>query len=360
VAHVFISYKHDDSVFANHLKEQLQDAGFETWIDDNISPGEQWGKAIDDAIKASFALIVIVTPKAKSSEFVTYEWSFALGNGVAVIPLLAETTDFHPKLSELQYVDYTQPAKQQANWTKLTARLKQIQDSVPAIIAPNPVEPDTISELTVLFDDLQSPDHETRRKAAKVLGQIGDPNAIPYLVKALEDEAWSVRADAAEALGEIGDRKVVTHLLRALRNSTSILVNQNIVWAFGKIKDERAVSALAEVAQFGKNKALQRIAVNALGKIGSPDAIDAIAQVAAVPYVDIEVRKAAIQVLGSPDDDTASVSLYGLLDDNNAEISTAAAHALEVVGTTKALTAVVEWREKQIRERISTPDRKNR
>jgi epoxyqueuosine reductase len=43
-----------------------------------------------------------------------------------------------------------------------------------------------------------------RRNAAVALGNLGDPDALPYLIEALEDPAEVVRAHAAWALGRIG------------------------------------------------------------------------------------------------------------------------------------------------------------
>src|SRR6266571_9375290 len=94
--HVFISYKHEDQDFAENLIGRLEKAGFTTWADYKISTGEEWRTAIDLAIKNAFALIVIMTPEAKVSEYVTYEWAFAWGVGVKVIPIMLKTTPLHP------------------------------------------------------------------------------------------------------------------------------------------------------------------------------------------------------------------------------------------------------------------------
>jgi hypothetical protein len=40
VSHVFISYKHDDGDFATVLREKIADAGFPTWMDDDVQAGE--------------------------------------------------------------------------------------------------------------------------------------------------------------------------------------------------------------------------------------------------------------------------------------------------------------------------------
>jgi hypothetical protein len=67
-------------------------------------------------------LIVVVTPSAKASEYVTYEWAFAWGVGVKVIPVLLEPTPLHPRLEVLQYLDFS--IRSARPWDKLLARLR--------------------------------------------------------------------------------------------------------------------------------------------------------------------------------------------------------------------------------------------
>src|SRR5450759_3535943 len=106
MSHIFISYTNHDIDFAENLIVRIQQEGFKVWVDnDSLLAGYDWRGAIDDAIKNAFALIVIMTPEAKSSELVTYEWAFALGAGVNVIPVLLENTILHPRMEALQYLD---------------------------------------------------------------------------------------------------------------------------------------------------------------------------------------------------------------------------------------------------------------
>src|SRR2546428_9488081 len=104
--HVFISYQHNDGDFAENLISRIEKVGLETWVDnDHLQAGEDWRTEIDQAIKDAFALIVIMTPEARSSEYVTYEWAFAWGAGVKVIPILYKETKLHPRLEALQYLN---------------------------------------------------------------------------------------------------------------------------------------------------------------------------------------------------------------------------------------------------------------
>src|SRR5438132_10941316 len=104
--HIFISYKHDDGGdFADLLIYKIKEAGFETWVDsDRLHAGEDWRVEIDRAIKNACALIVIMTPGAQASEYVTYEWAFAWGAGIKVVPVLYKETKLHPRLETLHYL----------------------------------------------------------------------------------------------------------------------------------------------------------------------------------------------------------------------------------------------------------------
>jgi hypothetical protein len=107
--HIFISYKKpEDGDFADSVVNKIEKACFSPWIDnDRLEAGEDWRRDIDQAIKESSALIVIMSPEARASEYVTYEWAFALGAGINVIPIMLRKTELHPRLEALQYLDFT-------------------------------------------------------------------------------------------------------------------------------------------------------------------------------------------------------------------------------------------------------------
>ena len=132
--HVFISYKHEDSDFAENLTNRVRNAGFKTWVDnDELAAGEDWRSSIDESIKNAFALIVIMTPEAKASEYVTYEWAFAWGAGIKVIPILYKNTPLHPRLEALQYLDFT--SRTNRPWDALFNALKKATPIAPLDIS---------------------------------------------------------------------------------------------------------------------------------------------------------------------------------------------------------------------------------
>jgi HEAT repeats/PBS lyase HEAT-like repeat len=151
---------------------------------------------------------------------------------------------------------------------------------------------------------------ESRRAAAEALGKIGDPRAIPALIKlfrdpsktvretagtalifigqpsvdpmleCLKDKDYVVRCHAARALGgmttdyQIGrtwvrDAKVVDALIAALKDPDRA-VREDATIALGQIGDPRAIDALIEAMKDG---AVKRHAIASLGMIGDPRAL---------------------------------------------------------------------------------------
>jgi HEAT repeat protein len=55
-----------------------------------------------------------------------------------------------------------------------------------------------------------------RTKACRALGRLGNPDVVPLLARAMDDDAWVVRAQAATALGACGVPAAVGPLARAL------------------------------------------------------------------------------------------------------------------------------------------------
>lgn len=122
---VFISHSHSDGDFAEVLKMKLEDEGFDAWIDiDRLKVGQVWREEIDQGIKDAIAVIAVMSPDAKTSEYVTYEWSFAWGADKKILPIKVKETPFHPRLESLQYLDFTK--REARPWQRLIDELKDI------------------------------------------------------------------------------------------------------------------------------------------------------------------------------------------------------------------------------------------
>jgi TIR domain-containing protein len=111
--HVFVSYAREDrgdKDFARELARRLRALDRIPWQDfRNLRGGDYWQAAIDDALRNAEALVVVLSPYSTASRFVTYEWAFALGAGIRVIPVVrknSKKTEPHPRLLTIQHIDF--------------------------------------------------------------------------------------------------------------------------------------------------------------------------------------------------------------------------------------------------------------
>ena len=280
--HIFISYKKpDDGDFADAVANRIEKAGFSPWIDnDKLQAGKDWRNDIDQAIKESFTLIVIMAPEARASEYVTYEWAFALGAGINVIPILLKRTELHPRLEALQYLDFTDYTHRP--WEDLIRVIKNaaayqdipyyIKQAIAALNNVSSIDRESAINILaeanycdILIEALSHPLQDVRCNASKALGKVKNPTAVPSLLNALNDPSTEVRRNTAWALGVISDPRAAPSLLGTMFDSNED-VRCNSIWALGEIKDLRAVPSLLE-ALHDPNEEICRKAAEALGKI---------------------------------------------------------------------------------------------
>lgn len=185
MTHIFISYSHNDDDFATELESRLEAKGIDAWTDHDLEVGDNWKEGIDAAIEQCFALLVVVSPQSKSSEYVTYEWSYALGAGIKVLPLLLKPTPLHPKLADLQYLDFT------GDWEPIFAKLMRRLLRL---------------EMNYLIDNLKHSRYDMRLQAVKRLGERKIKRAVPQLIHMLTHDRSRkiVRPAVAQALENIG------------------------------------------------------------------------------------------------------------------------------------------------------------
>lgn len=127
--HVFISYVREDAAFAREILRRLRRSDIVAWQDvQDLRGGDGWQQTIDQALTEAKALIVVMSPAATRSQYVTYEWAYALGAGVRVIPVLRSRTELHPRLAALQYVDFT-PRAPRKPWVRLLNALPTTGDT---------------------------------------------------------------------------------------------------------------------------------------------------------------------------------------------------------------------------------------
>ncbi|WP_301677416.1 HEAT repeat domain-containing protein [Methanoculleus methanifontis] len=89
---------------------------------------------------------------------------------------------------------------------------------------------------------LEDRDDSIRRRAAKILGEIGDPHAVPGLMNLLHDDYYSVRREAAAAIVAIG-APVMEPVVSALSDPDGD-VRKRAADVLAEIGDARAIGPL--------------------------------------------------------------------------------------------------------------------
>ncbi len=256
--HVFISYKHEDGDFAENLSNRVRKEGFKTWVDnDRLNAGEDWRAEIDQAIKNAFALIVIMTPEAKSSEYVTYEWSFAWGAGVKVIPVIFKQTPLHPRLEALQHLDFNNIANRP--WDKLINVLKNAANA-----ESSPATPLTLSQImkaaeflvaaaTQIQNDAQGnkqiSDMKNTEETAERINQLVTPKASQQLNRASVlwvDDIPTNNTYQRQALEALGIRFTISKSTDDALNKLQLKQYDVIISDMGRPPDRRAGYTLLE------------------------------------------------------------------------------------------------------------------
>jgi len=130
--------------------------------------------------------------------------------------------------------------------------------------------------LPVLLEILETEtDYGIRADAAGALGYLKDVRAFEPLQRAFyEDTEWLVRFSAAVSLGNLGDPRAHDVLIKAL-SAEETVVHQGAIAALGEICDPRCVEHILKFAQTEDWLTRQRLA-EALGNLPHPKSLPAL------------------------------------------------------------------------------------
>lgn len=110
---VFLSYKSCDQEWVVKLKNALVKAGIKVWLDkDEIRPGDLFAEAIEEGLKSSETIAIIVSPEAMNSGWVKAEYYRAVSLAIKenppqrIIPLLFCDAELPGFLKDRQWVDF--------------------------------------------------------------------------------------------------------------------------------------------------------------------------------------------------------------------------------------------------------------
>ncbi len=110
---VFVSYASKDLEWAREFTAALKEAGVTTWFDtQQIQPGERWQSVIEDALRESRVLIVILSSHSMKSPWTFFELGAAIADHKRVVPVLAEdvdVSDLPPLVRQFQFIKDKSP-----------------------------------------------------------------------------------------------------------------------------------------------------------------------------------------------------------------------------------------------------------
>jgi hypothetical protein len=105
---VIVSYSRTDSDFVDRLESDLKAHNLTVWVDRRkLEGGQVWDAEIRKAIDQCRVLLMVISPAALASLWVTKEYRYALKRHKEVIPVrLYPTGELPPALQRLQWVDF--------------------------------------------------------------------------------------------------------------------------------------------------------------------------------------------------------------------------------------------------------------
>jgi len=106
MAQVFISYSRKDLSFVDKLAADLKNAGVDVWYDvSGIGGGSRWRSEIENALRSSQYVIVVLSPDAVTSEWVEREILFSSNLKRKIIPLMYRLCELPLNYVNLNYID---------------------------------------------------------------------------------------------------------------------------------------------------------------------------------------------------------------------------------------------------------------
>ena len=105
---LFISYPHKDRSKIEKLLEILKSGGQEPWLDEQLRAGQDWSKELSNAIATSEGIVLAITNNWVDSAYCQLEFVKAVELGKYIFPILLEKTNLPQRISQYQYVDFSE------------------------------------------------------------------------------------------------------------------------------------------------------------------------------------------------------------------------------------------------------------
>lgn len=90
---IFLSYAREDRPWAEAFADALEKEGISSWLDASIRPGDKWQEAIEQALRESAAVILLVGPRSVGNPFLFFEMGAALAMKKRIIPVVSDEVE---------------------------------------------------------------------------------------------------------------------------------------------------------------------------------------------------------------------------------------------------------------------------
>jgi hypothetical protein len=93
-----------------------------------------------------------------------------------------------------------------------------------------------------LVEGVSDPELLVREASIRSLGKIGNPEAVPYLVRLLGDKSVAIRLSVIEALAEIGDPKSAPHIQCLYERESDSVVKSEAIRALNNFREKSRIN----------------------------------------------------------------------------------------------------------------------
>lgn len=204
MAHIFISYSKQNIDFMRYLRTLLEAEGFTVWVDEErLAPSARWWKTIEENIASCGAVIVIMSPEARESDWVEREILLAEKEKRPIFPVLL-AGDAWSRLANIQFADMRAGLRAKLAPALLNGLRKHATAQKPAATAPHitfHVESNDILRVPADVAVFKYAQYffGADSAAAEALGEKGIP---PEQLKCKPGESRLVQTDGAMAAAQ--------------------------------------------------------------------------------------------------------------------------------------------------------------
>lgn len=200
---IFISYARKDTSVVEKVKDDLERARYDTWLDEELTGGEAWWNAILEQIRGCDIFVFALSEDALRSKACQAELAYAIALQRPLLPVMVKRVSIQlapAPIANAQIIDYTERTAENAIALVTAASNLPRPGPLPEPLPPAPPPP--LSYMNPLREQVFARDLSFREQAQIVLelrNHLDDDDERPIAAQLLE--ALRSRRDIAESVG---------------------------------------------------------------------------------------------------------------------------------------------------------------